>query len=93
MERPSKRAQFVPGTRAYSADICSHVNAPALCRFAQSYIIGKDFSANESGPPREPPGLRWVVQIAMLPANAAAFSQRDAHAINWHEPSEAIEGP
>src|ERR1700720_3236253 len=26
--------------RAYSAHNCSHVNAPALYRFAQSYIIG-----------------------------------------------------
>ena len=40
MEQPSKRAQFVPGMRAYSAHNRLHVNAPTLCRFAQSYIIG-----------------------------------------------------
>lgn len=40
MEQPSKRAQFVPGMRAYSAHNCLHVNAPTPCRFAQSYIIG-----------------------------------------------------
>jgi hypothetical protein len=32
--------QFVLGTRAYSAHIRLHVNAPTQCRFAQSYIIG-----------------------------------------------------
>jgi hypothetical protein len=42
MGRPSKRAQFVHGMRAYSAHNRLHVNAPKLCRFAQSYIIGKD---------------------------------------------------
>jgi hypothetical protein len=40
MEQPSKRAQFVPGMRAYSAHNCLHVNAPSPCRFAHSYIIG-----------------------------------------------------
>jgi hypothetical protein len=40
MEQPSKRAQIVPGMRAYSAHNRLHVNAPTLCRFAQSYIIG-----------------------------------------------------
>jgi hypothetical protein len=38
MERPSKRAQFVHGMRAYSAHNRLHVNAPAPCRFAQSYM-------------------------------------------------------
>ena len=33
----------MPGTRAYSAHICLHVNAPTLCRFAQSYIIHDPF--------------------------------------------------
>jgi len=43
MGRPSKRAQFVHGMRAYSAHNCSHVNAPMLCRLAQSYIIGGNY--------------------------------------------------
>jgi hypothetical protein len=37
--------QFVPGTRAYSAHNRLHVNAPAPCRFAQSYIIDDPFGA------------------------------------------------
>ena len=49
--------QFVPGTRAYGAHNRLHVNAPTRWRFAQSYIIGKDFCANGSRPRREPPGL------------------------------------
>jgi hypothetical protein len=40
MEQPSKRAQSAPGMRAYSAHNRLHVNAPTLCRFAHSYIIG-----------------------------------------------------
>jgi hypothetical protein len=43
MEQPSKRAQFVSGMRAYSAHNRLHVNAPTLCRFAQSYIIGSNY--------------------------------------------------
>jgi hypothetical protein len=35
--------QFVPGTRAYSAHNRLHANAPAPCRFAQSYIISGDY--------------------------------------------------
>jgi hypothetical protein len=90
MGRPSKRAQFVHGMRAYSAHNRLHVNAPKLCRFAQSYIIGKDFCENGSGPPREPPPLggadcdaRWRTWTP--------FSQRGARAVNWFEPSDATE--
>jgi hypothetical protein len=39
MEQPSKRAQFVHGMRPFSAHNHLHVNAPAPCRFAQSYMI------------------------------------------------------
>ncbi len=35
--------QFVPGRRAYSAHNRLHVNTPAPCRFAQSYIIHDPF--------------------------------------------------
>ena len=53
MEQPSKRAQFVSGMRAYSAHNRLHVNAPALCRFAQSYIIGSnDVGESPGGEPR-----------------------------------------
>jgi hypothetical protein len=40
VERQSKRAQFVPSMRAYSAHNRLHVNAPEPCRFVQSYTIG-----------------------------------------------------
>ncbi len=49
MEAPIEGAQFVPGTRAYSAHNRLHVNAPAPRRFAQSYIIGSSRVGGSSG--------------------------------------------
>ncbi len=41
LKRRQAGTQFVPGMRAYSAHNRLHVNAPTLCRFAQSYMINK----------------------------------------------------
>jgi hypothetical protein len=100
MEQPSKRAQFVHGMRAYSAHNCLHVNAPTRCRFAQSYIIG---STRCGGSPwrrtetifaRTDRALRESRQdsfrccgLQCSPANAAAFSQRNARAVTGTWPN------
>jgi hypothetical protein len=100
MEQPSKRAQFVPGMRAYSAHNRLHVNAPTLCRFAQSYIIGGNTWKNHPGdePRRFLRERIWPsARAAKTPlggrglrcprANAAAFSQRDARAVTGAWPN------
>ncbi len=94
MEQPSKRAQFVHGMRACSAHNRLLVNAPPLRRFAQSYIIGssrfggspwrrtaKIFARTDRAPHESrQDSFRWG-GLRYSPANAVAFSQRDARAV------------
>ena len=50
--------QFVPGMRAYSAHNRLHVNAPAPCRFAQSYTIHDRFGVRTRATTKGPSSIR-----------------------------------
>jgi len=50
--------QFVPSMRAYSAHNRLHVNTPAPCRFAQSYMVHDAFGVRTGATTKRPPMIR-----------------------------------